>query len=159
MLEGPMGEDMRDLLLELCLTLPGRLSSLLPYLPHLMNPLVLCLKGSDDLVILASWSHLRPAPYPWGGKASQLLGKLGNLTDEGYTPRRLSSLLVSTVDASWCKSETSDKKIISANASIPTAGLGDENMVHAKAALDALNVFSEMLMFLAHSKHADIARL
>ena len=28
-------------------------------------------------VILASWSHLRPAPYPWGGKALQLLGKLG----------------------------------------------------------------------------------
>ncbi|TXG68315.1 hypothetical protein EZV62_003250 [Acer yangbiense] len=61
-------------------------------------------------VILASWSHLRPAPYPLGGKASQLLGKLGNLTDEGYTPRWLSSLLVSTVDASWCKSETSDMK-------------------------------------------------
>ena len=31
----------------------------------------------------------------------------GNFTDEGYTPRQLSSLLVSTVDASWCKSETS----------------------------------------------------
>lgn len=107
MLEGPTGEDMRDLLLELCLTLPARLSSLLPYLPRLMKPLVLCLKGSDDLVslglrtlefwvdslnpdflepsmanvmsevILALWSHLRPAPYPWGAKALQLLGKLG----------------------------------------------------------------------------------
>ena len=107
MLEGPTGEDMRDLLLELCLTLPARLSSLLPYLPRLMKPLVLCLKGSDELVslglrtlefwvdslnpdflepsmanvmsevILALWSHLRPAPYPWGAKALQLLGKLG----------------------------------------------------------------------------------
>lgn len=107
MLEGPTGEDMRDLLLELCLTLPARLSSLLPYLPRLMKPLVLCLKGSDDLVslglrtlefwvdslnpdflepsmanvmsevILALWSHLRPATYPWGAKALQLLGKLG----------------------------------------------------------------------------------
>ncbi|XVF59767.1 hypothetical protein PTKIN_Ptkin07bG0302500 [Pterospermum kingtungense] len=107
MLEGPTAEDMRDLLLELCLTLPARLSSLLPYLPRLMKPLVLCLKGSDDLVslglrtlefwvdslnpdflepsmanvmsevILALWSHLRPASYPWGGKALQLLGKLG----------------------------------------------------------------------------------
>ncbi|XVF18022.1 hypothetical protein REPUB_Repub10bG0175600 [Reevesia pubescens] len=107
MLEGPTAEDMRDLLLELCLTLPARLSSLLPYLPRLMKPLVLCLNGSDDLVslglrtlefwvdslnpdflepsmanvmsevILALWSHLRPAPYPWGGKALQLLGKLG----------------------------------------------------------------------------------
>lgn len=107
MLEGPTGEDMRDLLLELCLTMPARLSSLLPHLPRLMRPLVLCLKGSDDLVslglstlefwvdslnpdflepsmanvmsevILSLWSHLRPAPYPWGGKALQLLGKLG----------------------------------------------------------------------------------
>lgn len=107
MLEGPAGEDMRELLLELCLTLPARLSSLLPFLPRLMKPLVLCLKVSDELVslglrtlefwidslnpdflepsmanvmsevILALWSHLRPAPYPWGGKCLQLLGKLG----------------------------------------------------------------------------------
>lgn len=28
-------------------------------------------------VILALWSHLRPAPYPWGAKSVQLLGKLG----------------------------------------------------------------------------------
>ncbi|KAI3989472.1 hypothetical protein MKX01_022747 [Papaver californicum] len=107
MVEGPTGEDMRDLVLELCLTLPARLSSLLPYLPRLMKPLVLTLKGSDDLVslglrtlefwidslnpdflepsmanvmsdvILALWSHLKPAPHPWGGKALQLLGKLG----------------------------------------------------------------------------------
>lgn len=107
MLEGPTGEDMRELLLELCLTLPARLSSLLPHLPRLMRPLVMCLMGSDELinlglrtlefwidslnpdflepsmanvmseVILALWSHLRPAPYPWGGKSLQLLGKLG----------------------------------------------------------------------------------
>ncbi|CAL0331914.1 unnamed protein product [Lupinus luteus] len=107
MLEGPAGEDMRDLLLELCMTLPARLSSLLPYLSRLMKPLVFCLKGSDELVslglrtlefwvdslnpdflepsmanvmsevILALWSHLRPAPYPWGAKSLQLLGKLG----------------------------------------------------------------------------------
>ncbi|XP_074572437.1 uncharacterized protein LOC141828947 isoform X1 [Curcuma longa] len=107
MLEGPTGEDMRDLILELCLTLPARLSSLLPHIPRLMKPLVLALKGSDDLVslglrtlefwidslnpdflepimanvlsevILALWSHLRPLPYPWGTKALQLLGKLG----------------------------------------------------------------------------------
>ncbi|ONK62905.1 uncharacterized protein A4U43_C07F9340 [Asparagus officinalis] len=107
MIEGPTGEDMRDLVLELCLTLPARLSSLLPHLPRLMKPLILALKGSDDLVslglrtlefwidslnpdflepsmanamsevILALWSHLRPLPYPWGTKALQLLGKLG----------------------------------------------------------------------------------
>lgn len=107
MVEGPTGEDMRDLVLELCLTLPARLSSLLPHLSRLMKPLVLALKGNDDLVslglrtleywidslnpdflepsmanvmsevILALWSHLRPAHYPWGSKALQLLGKLG----------------------------------------------------------------------------------
>ncbi|XP_024004594.1 transformation/transcription domain-associated protein isoform X2 [Eutrema salsugineum] len=107
MLEGPAGENMRDLLLELSLTLPARLSSLLPYLPRLMRPLVSCLRGTDELVslglrtlefwvdslnpdflepsmadvmsemILALWSHLRPVPYPWGGKALQIVGKLG----------------------------------------------------------------------------------
>ncbi|GLJ07095.1 hypothetical protein SUGI_0058030 [Cryptomeria japonica] len=107
MVEGPTGVDMIDLVLELCLTLPARLSSLLPHLPRLMKPLVLALKGSDELiglglrtlefwidslnpeflepsmanvmseVILTLWSHLRPKPYPWGAKALQLLGKLG----------------------------------------------------------------------------------
>lgn len=222
LLEGPNGEDMRELLLELCLTLPARLSSLLPHLPRLMKPLVMCLKGSDDLVslglrtlefwidslnpdflepsmanvmsevILALWSHLRPAPYPWGGKSLQLLGKLGgrnrrflkeplaleckenpehglrviltfepstpflvpldrcinlavaavmqrsvivdafyrkqalkflrvclssqlnlpgSATDDRLTSRMLSTLLVSSVDPSWRRSETSDIKV------------------------------------------------
>ncbi|KAK3127876.1 hypothetical protein QOZ80_7AG0579590 [Eleusine coracana subsp. coracana] len=107
MLDGPISEDMRDLVLELCLILPARLSSLLPHIPRLMKPLVLALKGSDDLVslalrtlefwidslnpdflepsmanlmsevILALWSHLRPLPYTWGTKSLELLGKLG----------------------------------------------------------------------------------
>ena len=222
MLEGPTGEDMRDLLLELCLTLPSRLSSLLPFLPRLMKPLVLCLKGGDDLVslglrtlefwvdslnpdflepsmanvmsevILALWSHLRPAPYPWGGRSLQLLGKLGGrnrrflkeplaleckenpehglrliltfepstpflvpldrcinlavaavmhkngsmdafyrkqalkflrvclasqlnlpgiVTEEAFTQRQLSNLLVSSVDASWRRTDSSDIKV------------------------------------------------
>ncbi|GKV51280.1 hypothetical protein SLEP1_g57947 [Rubroshorea leprosula] len=221
MLEGPTAEDMKDLLLELSLTLPARLSSLLPYLPRLMKPLVLCLNGSDELVslglrtlefwvdslnpdflepsmanvmsevILALWSHLRPAPYPWGAKVLQLLGKLGgrnrrflkeplaleckenpehglrliltfepstpflvpldrcinlavaalmhknagmeafyrkqalkflrvclssqlnlpgSVANEGYTPKQLSNLLVSNVDSSWRRSQTSDIK-------------------------------------------------
>lgn len=358
MLEGPTGEDMKDLLLELCLTLPARLSSLLPYLSRLMKPLVLCLKGSDDLislglrtlefwvdslnpdflepsmanvmseVILALWSHLRPAPYPWGGKALQLLGKLGGrnrrflkeplaleckenpehglrliltfepstpflvpldrfinlavaavihknvgidafyrkqalkflrvclssqlnlpevVTDEGYTPRQLSTLLVSTVDPSWRRSETMDIKAdlgvktktqliaeksvfkillmtiiaassesdlsdpkddflvnicrhfamifhidsnsASASSVAPPLGstshfsnsrtksstssnlkeldplifldalvdvLADENRLHSKAALNALNVFAETLLFLARMRHTDI---
>ncbi|KAA3457543.1 transformation/transcription domain-associated protein-like [Gossypium australe] len=362
MLEGPTAEDMRDLLLELCLTLPARLSSLLPHLPRLMKSLVLCLKGSDDLVslglktlefwvdslnpdflepsmanvmsdvILALWSHLRPAPYPWGGKALQLLGKLGgrnrrflkeplaleckenpehglrliltfepstpflvpldrcinlavaaimhkddgmdsfyrkqalkflrvclssqlnlpgNASDEGYTPKHLLSSLGSSVDLSWRRSETTDAKsdlgvktktqllaeksvfkillmtIIAASAepdlsdpkddfvanicrhfamifhidqssmntstassslsgpmlssNVNTSSrsktssssnlkelgplifldalvdvLADENRLHAKAALSALNVFAETLLFLARSKHADM---
>lgn len=223
MLEGPTGEEMKELLLELCLTLPARLSSLLPHLPCLMKPLVMCLKGTDDLVslglrtlefwidslnpdflepsmanvtsevILTLWSHLRPAPYPWGGKSLQLLGKLGGrnrrflkeplaleckenpehglrliltfepstpflvpldrcislavvavmhkngsvdafyrkqalkflrvclssqlnlpglVTDDGSTSRQLSMFLVSSVDPSWRRSETSDVKVV-----------------------------------------------
>uniref|UniRef100_A0A6N2M667 FAT domain-containing protein n=1 Tax=Salix viminalis TaxID=40686 RepID=A0A6N2M667_SALVM len=360
MLEGPTGEDIRDLLLELCLTLPARLSSLLPHLPRLVRPLVFCLKGSDGLVslglrtlefwidslnpdflessmanvmsevILSLWCHLRPSPYPWGGKAAQILGKLGghsrrfvkeslaleckdnpehglrliltfesstpflvpldrcinlavtavinknsgmdafyrkqalmflrvclssqlnlsgNVSDEGYTARQLSTLLVSAVDSSWRRFETSDIKAdlgvktktqlmaeksvfkillmtliassaepdlhdpkddfvvnvchhfamifhidyTSNNPSIPAAGLdgsmlssiasvssrskastnlkeldplifldalvdvlADENRVHAKAALGALNIFAETLLFLACSKHGDV---
>lgn len=107
MIEGPTGMDMIDLVVELCLTMPARLTSLLPHLPRLMKPLVLALKGNDELVghglrtlefwidslnpeflepsmanvmselILTLWSHLRPKPYPFGAKALQLLGKLG----------------------------------------------------------------------------------
>lgn len=107
MLEGPSGENTKDLLLELCLTYPGSLSTLLPHLPRLMKPLVMCLKGRSDQVdlglrtleswvdklnpeflecsmgnvipevILALWSHLRPAPYIWGARSLQILGKLG----------------------------------------------------------------------------------
>ncbi|XP_022879771.1 transcription-associated protein 1-like isoform X2 [Olea europaea var. sylvestris] len=360
MLEGPTGEEMKELLLELCLTLPARLSSLLPHLPCLMKPLVMCLKGTDDLVslglrtlefwidslnpdflepsmanvtsevILTLWSHLRPAPYPWGGKSLQLLGKLGGrnrrflkeplaleckenpehglrliltfepstpflvpldrcislavvavmhkngsvdafyrkqalkflrvclssqlnlpglVTDDGSTSRQLSMFLVSSVDPSWRRSETSDVKadlgvktktqlmaeisvfkillmtIIAASeepdlhdpkddyvvhichhfamifhvesptglTSISVSSLGgpvlptnsnvsskprnsislkeldplvfldalvevlaDENRLHAKAALNALNVFAETLLFLARSKHPDM---
>ncbi|CAM6100600.1 unnamed protein product [Calypogeia fissa] len=107
MVEGPTGLDMIDLVVELCITMPARLSSLLPHLPRLMKPLVLALKGSDELValglrtlefwidslnpeflepsmanvmselILTLWSHLRPKPHPFGSKSLQLLGKLG----------------------------------------------------------------------------------
>ena len=41
---------MRELFVELCLTVPVRLSSLLPYLPLLMDPLVCALHGSTSLV-------------------------------------------------------------------------------------------------------------
>jgi transformation/transcription domain-associated protein len=41
---------LKDLFVELCLTVPVRLSSLLPYLPLLMDPLVSALNGSQTLV-------------------------------------------------------------------------------------------------------------
>ncbi|CAN7108366.1 unnamed protein product [Brassica rapa subsp. narinosa] len=358
MLEGPAAEDMRDLLMELSLTLPARLSSLLPYLPRLMKPLVFCLRGSDELVslglrtlefwvdslnpdflepsmanvisevILALWSHLRPVPYPWGGKALQIVGKLGgrnrrflkepltleckdnpeyglrliwtfepstpflvpmdkfinlavaaimqktpttevnyrkqalkflhvcllsqlhltgNVIDEDQTRKQLSVLLLSSAESSWRRSESTEVKaelgvktktqfiaeksifkmllvtiisassdpdlrdadddfvvnicrhfaiilhgdctssyaststgrpggsVISASSRLKNNGssnlkqldplifldalvdvLADENRLHAKAALTALNIFAETLLFLARVKHADV---
>ncbi|XP_052826902.1 transformation/transcription domain-associated protein [Octopus bimaculoides] len=43
-------QHIKDLFVELCLTVPVRLSSLLPYLPMLMDPLVSALNGSQTLV-------------------------------------------------------------------------------------------------------------
>lgn len=43
-------QQLKDLFVELCLTVPVRLSSLLPYLPMLMDPLVSALNGSPTLI-------------------------------------------------------------------------------------------------------------
>ncbi len=40
----------RDMIVELCLTVPLRLTHLLPHLSYLMQPLALALKGSPELV-------------------------------------------------------------------------------------------------------------
>lgn len=83
----------RDLYVELTLTVPARLSHLLPHLNHLMRPLVVALRAGSDLVaqglrtlelcvdnltadyldpimapimdelMTALWDHLRPNPY------------------------------------------------------------------------------------------------
>lgn len=83
----------RDIYVELCLTVPVRLSVLVPYLSYLMKPLVFALNGSQDLisqglrtlelcvdnltaeyfdpiiepviedVMKALWKHLKPLPY------------------------------------------------------------------------------------------------
>ena len=83
----------RDLYVELCLTVPARLSNLLPHLSYLMRPLVVALRAGSELVgqglrtlelcvdnltaeyldpimapvidelMTALWDHLRPAPY------------------------------------------------------------------------------------------------
>ncbi|CAO3646140.1 unnamed protein product [Cunninghamella echinulata] len=84
---------MRNLFVELCLAVPVRLSTLLPYLPYLMRPLVIALRADQELVsqglrtmelcndnlnpefldhimapvmkelMDALWSHLKPLPY------------------------------------------------------------------------------------------------
>ena len=48
MLNGPNVSELRNLLLELCLTLPAQLSHLLPLLPRLMKPLVQALQVSKQ---------------------------------------------------------------------------------------------------------------
>ncbi|KAL6722004.1 transcription-associated protein 1 [Lecanora helva] len=83
----------RDLYVELCLTVPARLSNLLPHLSYLMRPLVVALRAGSDLVgqglrtlelcvdnltaeyldpimapvidelMMALWEHLKPNPY------------------------------------------------------------------------------------------------
>ena len=83
----------RHLYCELCLTVPARLSNLLPHLSYLMRPLVVALRADSDLVgqglrtlelcvdnltadyldpimgpviddlMQALWDHLRPSPY------------------------------------------------------------------------------------------------
>ncbi|KAK2732878.1 hypothetical protein FQN55_003885 [Onygenales sp. PD_40] len=83
----------RDLYVELTLTVPARLSHLLPHLSHLMRPIVIALRAGSDLVgqglrtlelcvdnltaayldpimapivdelMTALWDHLRPNPY------------------------------------------------------------------------------------------------
>ncbi|KAK6354722.1 hypothetical protein TWF696_003861 [Orbilia brochopaga] len=83
----------RDLYVELCLTVPARLSNLLPHLSYLMRPLVVALSAGLDLVtqglrtlelcvdnltadyldpimapviddlMTALWNHLKPLPY------------------------------------------------------------------------------------------------
>ena len=83
----------RDLYVELCLTVPARLSNLLPHLSYLMRPLVVALRAGSELVgqglrtlelcvdnltaeyldpimapvidelMSALWDHLKPTPY------------------------------------------------------------------------------------------------
>ncbi|CAG7721830.1 unnamed protein product [Allacma fusca] len=100
-------QHMKDLFVELCLTVPVRLSSLLPYLPMLMDPLVSALNGSPTLVsqglrtlelcvdnlqpeflyehiqpvradlMQALWRTLRTSADPTATVAFRILGKFG----------------------------------------------------------------------------------
>ena len=64
-------QQMKDLFVELCLTVPVRLSSLLPYLPMLMDPLVSALNGSQTLIsqvrhrLFLSPALLQLLPFPF----------------------------------------------------------------------------------------------
>ncbi|KAJ3404672.1 hypothetical protein HDU80_002517 [Chytriomyces hyalinus] len=88
-------QSMKELFVELCLTVPVRLNVLLPFLSFLMKPLVLALQGGTELVsqglrtlelcidnltqdflepimspvinelMSALWKHLKPLPYRW----------------------------------------------------------------------------------------------
>lgn len=93
LLQGARKPAERDLYVELTLTVPARLSHLLPHLTHLMRPLVVALRAGSDLVgqglrtlelcvdnltadyldpimapimdelMTALWEHLKPNPY------------------------------------------------------------------------------------------------
>ncbi len=93
LLQGARKQSERDLYVELTLTVPARLSHLLPHLNHLMKPLVVALRAGSELVsqglrtlelcvdnltadyldpimapimdelMTALWDHLRPNPY------------------------------------------------------------------------------------------------
>lgn len=93
LLQGARKPQERDLYVELTLTVPARLSHLLPHLSHLMRPLVVALRAGSDLVgqglrtlelcvdnltadyldpimapimddlMTALWDHLKPSPY------------------------------------------------------------------------------------------------
>jgi hypothetical protein len=92
---------------ELCLLVPARLEHLIPVLPRMMHAAVRALNGSDRSVhialrvldvwvdsfnpefiersmaavirplMTALWSHIRPAPHPFGSKVADMLGKMG----------------------------------------------------------------------------------
>lgn len=93
LLQAARKQQEKELFVELCLTVPVRLSVLLPYLSYLMKPLVIALTAGSDLVtqglrtlelcidnltqefldpilapvlpelMQALWSHLRPLPH------------------------------------------------------------------------------------------------
>jgi transformation/transcription domain-associated protein len=68
LLHGPDTHELNDTVVELCLTLPARLSSILPHLPRLAHPLLKALKAtSSELQLLGlrtlEFWVVRPAAY------------------------------------------------------------------------------------------------
>lgn len=115
LLKGSFKSPIRDLYIELCLTLPAKLQILIPYLPTLIRPVLYALEGSNELVALgirnldqwlesskpenfepilkpvmpellnALFSHLKPNPYPHGMSAMKILAKLGGINRKYLT--------------------------------------------------------------------------
>ncbi|KAL0020642.1 hypothetical protein WJX79_010395 [Trebouxia sp. C0005] len=107
MLEGPNTPEARNVLIELILSIPARLSDLLVVLTSLMRPLVMALQEGQELVGLGLrtleywvdslnpeflepamqevigdlmstlWGHLKPQNNPFGPRVLNLLGKMG----------------------------------------------------------------------------------
>ncbi|KAL0051806.1 hypothetical protein WJX82_002492 [Trebouxia sp. C0006] len=107
MLEGPNTPEARNMLIELILSIPARLSDLLVVLTSLMRPLVMALQEGQELVGLGLrtleywvdslnpeflepamqevigdlmstlWGHLKPQNNPFGPRVLNLLGKMG----------------------------------------------------------------------------------
>ncbi|KAL3160164.1 hypothetical protein ABBQ32_010930 [Trebouxia sp. C0010 RCD-2024] len=107
MLDGPNRPEARNMLIELILSIPARLSDLLVVLTSLMRPLVMALQEGQDLVGLGLrtleywvdslnpeflepamqevmgdlmstlWGHLKPQNNPFGPRVLNLLGKMG----------------------------------------------------------------------------------
>ncbi|KAJ1496047.1 hypothetical protein T484DRAFT_1760329, partial [Baffinella frigidus] len=93
MLAAAQEDDTKELLVELCLTVPARLNFLLPHIPLLMKPLVQALNGSPEMVHLGlkkleNWveslqpAFLDPLLQSSGNNgfalaAIRILGKLG----------------------------------------------------------------------------------
>jgi len=108
-------QQMKDLFVELCLTVPVRLSSLLPYLPMLMDPLVSALNGSQTLIsqvrhrLFLSPALLQLLPFPFNscfwGEPRGLIYKISydnvKVTIDLRRTSNLQNILQRAQDFSW----------------------------------------------------------
>ncbi|VDO26106.1 unnamed protein product [Haemonchus placei] len=77
---------MRELFVELCLTVPVRLSTLLPHLPLLMEPLVCALNGGPNLVQQGLYKIVGKSVEPQSvATAVRVLGKFGGANRNMFT--------------------------------------------------------------------------
>ena len=107
LLKGALKSTLRDLFIELCLTVPAKFHNMGPYMNLLVKPILFALQGSSELVnigikVLEIWldtlksdvlepilepvmpeliqallSHLKTQPHAYGSAAIRILAKLG----------------------------------------------------------------------------------